>query len=947
MRTNSLQINSKTIPFYQEDINEQTNLRFNYTELLNQLESNHLNNEEKKYLHVLVKNNSDLFFREGNILTNVNSVKHQIITKHGLPVYSKIYRFPKVHELEVEKQVTDMLKQGIIKPSSSAYNSPIWVVPKKSDNSNVKKWRIVIDYRKLNEITIDDKFPIPNIDSLFDKLGRSQYFTTLDLAKGFHQILVDEKDRNKTAFSTPQGHYEFVRMPFGLKNAPATFQRMMNHVLREYINKICVVYLDDILIFSTSIQEHIDSIDKIFKKLREANLKIQVDKCKFFSKETEYLGHVLTNEGIKPNNKKIEIIKNLNIPKTKKEIKSFIGLTGYYRKFIKDYAKVVQPMTFCLKKTSIIDIHNSKYVDAFNKLKLLITEHPVLQYPNFNKKFVLTTDASQYALGAVLSQEGHPISFASRTLNEHEIRYSTIEKELLAIIWATKYYRPYLYGVKFLIQTDHRPLKWLDSLKEPNSKLQRWRIKLNEYDYEIDYVRGKDNNVADFLSRLEIHHNDNETDMATIHSAIEDVGDHIPIADRIVNTYRTQIHLVENKNHEITSKYKVVRQLLISKKDLRNDNYLNDVLRRFVTKGVIGIYSELNDSEYNILQNKLIELFSNDKQIKFVKCAFRATDLVSEDKAIETIEKIHLDSNHRGIIENYQELRFVHYYPKIKELIHKFINNCEICNLAKYDRQPLKPKYEISETPTKPNEIVHGDLFISRKKVYLTTIDKFTKHLMAIQINDRNYVTLINAFQQRFSAFGKPEKIVLDNEFNSLNVREYFRKENIIVHFTSPRSHTGNSDIERVHGTLNEHIRLATLNKNDDINDIVLKSVEFYNNTIHSITQVKPNDFVTNKINPNDLNKIIEKMKNNKEKIISKLNKNRVEICIPKVNEVLVDNPDIIRHKEQPKYKKIKTTYLNKKLLDIKNRNVHPSRLKRKYKYFSDSNNGNYATIII
>lgn len=495
LENNSITINNKTTFFIfacpYENIIQPETLEVNHSTLLEQLDSKHLNNEEKQHLSKIIKNNKDLFFQKGHNLTSVKEVKHQIITKNSLPVYSKIYRFPKVHEREVETQIEEMLEQGIIQPSSSAYNSPIWVVPKKLDNSGINKWRIVIDYRKLNEITVDDKFPIPNIDSLFDKLGRAQYFTTLDLAKGFHQILVDEKDRAKTAFSTPQGHYEYIRMPFGLKNAPATFQRMMNHVLREYINKICVVYLDDILIFSTSFQEHIDSINKILDKLRKANLKIQVDKCRFFAKETEYLGHILTPEGIKPNDKKIAVIKNVNIPKTKKEIKSFLGLTGYYRKFIRDYAKVAQPLTKCLKKDSKICINDSRYKEAFGKLKSLITEHPILKYPNFSKKFTLTTDASQFALGAVLSQEGHPLCYASRTLNEHEIRYSTIEKELLAIIWACKYFRPYLYGVKFTIQTDHRPLKWLDSLKEPNSKLQRWRIKLNEYEYDINTLKVK------------------------------------------------------------------------------------------------------------------------------------------------------------------------------------------------------------------------------------------------------------------------------------------------------------------------------------------------------------------------------------------------------------------------------------------------------------------------
>lgn len=241
--------------------------------------------------------------------------------------------------------------------------------PKKVDKSGKKKWRIVIDYRALNDITVSDKFPIPNIENILEKLGRAQYFTTLDLAKGFHQILIKEEDRAKTAFSTPLGHYEFVRMPFGLKNAPATFQRLMNSVLRDYINKICVVYLDDILIFSTTAEEHMDNIRKIFDRLRQHNLRIQIDKCNFFATSTEYLGHILTTEGVKPNPTKVEAIQKLKLPQTAKQIKSFLGATGYYRKFIKNYAKIAQAMTKYLKKDVKVNVHDTQYMDAFYKLK--------------------------------------------------------------------------------------------------------------------------------------------------------------------------------------------------------------------------------------------------------------------------------------------------------------------------------------------------------------------------------------------------------------------------------------------------------------------------------------------------------------------------------------------------------------------------------------------------
>jgi len=236
----------------------------------------------------------------------------------------------------------------------------------------------VVDYRNLNEITINDKFPIPNMDEILGKLGKCQYFTTIDLAKGFHQIEMDPKSIPKTAFSTKHGHYEYTRMPFGLKNAPATFQRCMNFVLKDLINKHCLVYLDDVIVYSTSLNEHLDSLRKVFEKLQEANLKLQLDKCEFLKKQTDFLGHTISPEGIRPNKDKIKAIEQFPIPKSSKEIKSFLGLCGYYRKFIPDFAKIAKPMTVFLKKGAKIDTKNKEYNKSFEKLKILIMSDPIL-----------------------------------------------------------------------------------------------------------------------------------------------------------------------------------------------------------------------------------------------------------------------------------------------------------------------------------------------------------------------------------------------------------------------------------------------------------------------------------------------------------------------------------------------------------------------------------------
>lgn len=534
-------------------------------ELKHLIRTDHLNSEENKTIISICNEFEDIFYRDGHNLTFANQIKHAIKTKDEIPIYTKSYRYPEVHRLEIKSQITKLLDQGIIRASYSPWSAPIWIVPKKKDASGKIKWRLVVDYRKLNEKTMDDRYPIPNITEILDKLGKSLYFSTIDLASGFHQIEVNPKDIPKTAFTVENGHYEYVRMPFSLKNAPSTFQRIMDNVLRELGGKCCLYYMDDIIVYSTSLQEHEDNLRSVFKKLQKANLKVQLDKCEFMHKEIAFLGHIISTEGVKPNPDKIKAIKNFPISTTEKQIKSFLGLLGYYRKFINNFAKITKPLTECLRKGNKIKV-DSKYKECLENCKNLLCNEPILQYPDFSKPFVLTTDASNVALGAVLSQgvigSDKPVCYASRTLNKSEQNYSTIEKELLGIVWATKYFRPYLYGRKFEIVTDHKPLTWLMSLKEPNSKLVRWRLKLEEYDYDVVYKKGKLNSNADALSRIEININEstneslinhvddlgNLDDIETIHSADENLDDGIPISESVLNSFNYQIIFEEGHN---------------------------------------------------------------------------------------------------------------------------------------------------------------------------------------------------------------------------------------------------------------------------------------------------------------------------------------------------------------------------------------------------------------
>lgn len=915
-----IEINEKKILFIQNeypfDINNVQTLETQNSTLKQDLKLDHLNDEERNYLTKLFKDIDELTYKENEILTFSQDIYHEIITTTNNPVYSKMYRYPQVHEEEITRQIQEMIDQHIIRESNSPYNSPLWIVPKKKDNSGKQRWRLVVDYRKLNEVTINDKFPIPNIDGILDKLGRSQYFTTLDLAKGFHQILMNQEDIRKTAFSTSFGHYEYMRMPFGLKNAPSTFQRLMNFVLKNYINKTCVVYLDDILIFSTSLKEHIINLKNILDRLKSAGLKIQIDKCNFLKKETEFLGHILTPEGIKPNPNKIEIIKSLKLPTNEKQIKSFLGITGYYRKFIKNYAHVAQPMTKYLKKNTKTNMNDPNYIIAFEKLKDLITDHPILRYPDFNKKFRLITDASNFALGAVLTQDNHPICYASRTLNDHEKNYSTIEKELLAIVWATKYFRPYIYGKKFDLYTDHQPIKWLHAKykgRDINPRLQRWLIQLGEYNFDIEYIKGKDNKIADFLSRI-------NKDTNEINEITDNSQANIPILETVVNRFKVQLIIIDQKDKEFETVFNNKR-IFIDRNDIKVN--FRDIIRRNINNGKIGIYTDIENSEYNIVKQYLIEFLTNNSNIKFVRCKYFAKDILDEEQVLRQISLYHKkESGHSGIIANYEGIKNKIFHPNLKLLINTIVNNCDICGAAKYDRRPIKKKYEFTETASKINEIIHLDTYTNSKHSFINFIDKFSKHAVSFYLEDRNSKTLIEKIRQFTSIKGKMKKIVCDNEFNCINVKEFCRVEQIEIHFVKPNSHTGNSDIERLNNTLTERIRTLNLEEKIPIKEQILKSIELYNNSYHSTIKATPLE-VQNGLIPEEI--IKKRIENKKKIVIEKLNRKR-ENYEEMREHGFIKNYASLRHKEQPKYRKYNLS------------GIHENNIKRPLK-FTEQNN--------
>jgi hypothetical protein len=474
--------------------------------VLKRLRLEHLNGEERNQIEKMCSAYQDIFHLPGEVLTSTTAVRHEIRMEPGIePVNAKPYRLPEAQKLEVRNQVEELKKGWIITESNSPWNSPLLIVPKKADATGEKRWRLVIDYRKVNEKTVGDAYPLPDVTEISDQLGQSKYFSCIDMVMGYHQIEVAELDRAKTAFSTKEGYWEYKRLPFGLKTAPATFQRMMNVVLSGLTGSRCFVFLDDIVVYARSLAEHATKLREVFDRIRENRLKLKPEKCEFLRKEVSYLGHVISENGVLPERTKTKAVEEFPTPQNVKQLRSFLGLLSYYRRFVPNFSHIAAPLHTLLKKDTPYE-WTADHEQTFQSLKGKLLSPPILRYPDFNRRFVLTTDASGEGLGAVLSQgeigKDLPVAFASRTLNRAEKSYSTTEKELLAIVWGMRYFRPYLYGRKFTAVTDHKPLTWIMNVKDPGSRLLRWRIKLEEYNYEVVYNKGALNTNADALSRI-------------------------------------------------------------------------------------------------------------------------------------------------------------------------------------------------------------------------------------------------------------------------------------------------------------------------------------------------------------------------------------------------------------------------------------------------------------
>lgn len=458
-----------------------------------------LTDKEKGQLESLLSEYSDIF---SDVPKITDVIQHTIKTTTDEPIYKKPYQIPYALKSQVKNEVDRMLQAGIVEPSDSPYAAPV-VLVRKPDSSI----RFCIDYRGLNSVTVFDPVPMPRMEDILNKVSKAKYISKLDLCKGYWQVPLDEDGKRKSAFVTTFGHYQFTVMPFGMVNAGATFVRMMKKVLHGH-EEYADAFIDDVGIFSDSWELHLDHLRTVFQVLRDSNLTAKPSKCSLGFAELEFLGHIAGNGKLKPVQDKVEAILKFPVPTTKKNVRSFLGLIGFYRKFIPKFSEIALPLTDLTKKNvpnkvKWLQIHQ----DSFDQLKQAICNGQVLRSPDFTKKFILQTDSSNKGLGAVLEQEfedgRHPVMFISKKLSGPELNYAVIEKECYALVWAVKTLKVYLEGREFSINSDHAPLQWLDRVKTSNQRLLRWSLLLQEFRFTVFHIPGRQNIVADILSRLD------------------------------------------------------------------------------------------------------------------------------------------------------------------------------------------------------------------------------------------------------------------------------------------------------------------------------------------------------------------------------------------------------------------------------------------------------------
>lgn len=839
-----------------------------FTQLFD-LSKSTFNEDQKSELMDLLWEYEDIFARKGKPLGCTNLIEFEMELKEGAkPFRAKPYRSnPKLRK-ELSDQVQELLKQGIIRPSTSNYCSPVLLVTK-PDGS----YRAVIDYRRQNQQVVLDNFPMNNITDSLQAIGTKEgrIFSTLDLQQGYYQIPVREECRKYTGFITHDGIYEFCRLPFGLANSPSCFNRLMAKVLAGLTWDIALVYLDDVICFSKDFPDHLAFLRAIFQRLREAHLTLKPSKCTFGREKINFLGHEVSKDGISPLKEKCKAVLDFPKPKKVKEVRAFLGLSGYYRKHIKSYSKIALPLTELTKNENKFT-WTSECEEAFNKLKQALVNPPILAYPVYGKDYILQTDASGEAIGLVLGQIQNGkqvvISYGGKKLTNSEKKFSTTERECLAVVVGLKQFEPYLRGTHVKIQTDHSALKWILTQKQPQGRLARWLAFLQTFDYEVEHRAGIRMGNADGLSRREYNDGIEETqDQASpqpsesltnsgVPQALSSVDKELDekIFPELVNAANVQFHgrrvtLKGKKTIPKPAPQYIYPNIEWSPEKVRDCQLKDDKIRpiiQYLENGSlpkedqparrIVLSSEAyiieNGVLYRILDTKAREISKQTEEIYV--CL-----VVPNELKFDVLTSAHgdLSAGHYGSQRTYTTLRIKYFWEGMWRDCRNFVLSCEKCSTKKNPVRPVKAELQ-PLPPAFTNQrwamdIVHMPKTARGNKYMLTFTEYSTRYVDAHPLTNTQAITIARIVVDELCfRFGCPQEILSDLGQNLIGqvMTETCKLLGVKRLYTSPYHPATDGLLEKFHSTLCKNLAMYVSTDHLDW-DLYVKAIVYGYNT--------------------------------------------------------------------------------------------------------------------
>ena len=780
-------------------------------------------------LHSLLGKYIEVISLRSGDLGRTSVIRHKINTQGASPIRQPARRLPFHQRNEVRQMLDQMLQQDIIEPAHGPWSSPI-VLVKKKDGST----RFCVDFRRLNDLTRKDAQPLPRIDDTLDALTGACWFSTLDLASGYWQVEVDPDDREKTAFVTPFGIHQFRVMPFGLCNAPGTFQRLMELVLAGLNWTTCLVYLDDIIIFSRTVEEHLQRLQEILERLKNAGLKLKPSKCHLLRKSVKYLGHVISEHGVETDPEKTASVAKWSTPTDLKELRQFLGLASYYRRFVKNFSQIAAPL-FQLTHKGKHWCWNQECEEAFVTLKSKLTTAPVLIFPSFDQEFILDTDASGNGLGAVLSQQingsEQVVGYSSRTLTKAERRYCATRREMLALVWGTRQFRPYLYGRHFKARTDHNSLRWLRNFREPEGQVARWLEILAEFDFDVIHRPGKQHGNADSLSRGHCQQCGEDMELTL------DLGSNV---------------VMESTDNCWTPRWTTGELIRLQKADPDTQQ-----MAQWINEGTLperypqGISHRLQtlwmQRQHLVIHNEV--LYRRWEDVQGGGLNKRLQLVLPQALVPSVLTELHNSSTagHQGVKKTLEKVRTRFYWPGQRQDVEHWCQRCDDCASRKLPVKHRRAPMQIG-TAGKPMQRIAMDILgplpeTDRLNKYVLVVgDYFTKWTEAFPLPNMEAETVARRLLEFICRNGAPEYLHTDQgrNFESNLVQELCRLLGITKTRTTPYHPQSDGMVERFNRTLLNMLSLSVQDNERDW-DLHLPSVMLaYRTSVHETTGETP-----------------------------------------------------------------------------------------------------------